>query len=173
MAELQRADSIDPAAPTLVVVVNNRRDWQRVCEEQWYRIPLSRAPHPVAALYLAFYLTRPLGAAVWQVGFYAPALRYNQMTRRELLPDEPDHPRAAEQYYRVALGPVQRLAHPIPSRRLRRITFIPTTFGRLSTAADVADLWQPDDATEVLWADFRDAALKATKRLSLFANSSE
>ena len=43
--------------PVLVVVVNNAPDWQRVLHEGWYRIPFKQAPHPVAADYLAFYLT--------------------------------------------------------------------------------------------------------------------
>jgi hypothetical protein len=163
----ERGDDISGSAPTLVVVVNNRRDWQRVVVEGWYRIPLKHAPDPAAAAYLAFYLTKPFGAAAWQVAYYAPVLRYTIVLRRELLPDEAAHPRAQEHYYRVAVGPVQRLARAVPSRRLRRITFIPTTFGRLCTAADVAELWNVDDAAEVLWTQFRDAALKATKRLAL------
>lgn len=167
MAELPPASSLDPAAPVLVVVVNNRQDWRRVIEERWYRIPLKHAPHPVAAEALAFYLTRPFGNDAWQVAWYAPTLRYQLVTRRELLPAEPDHPRATERYYRIALGPVQRLERSISSQRLRRVTFIPTTFGRLLTAADVADLWQIDDVAAMLWTHFRDAAIKATARLNL------
>jgi hypothetical protein len=149
------------------VVVNNRADWRRVAVEGWYRIPLKHAPQPVAATYLAFYLTRPFGVDAWQVAYYAPVLRYSTASRRELLPDEPDHPRADERYYCVAVGPVQRLARPVSSRCLRRITFIPTTFGCLHTATDVTELWQVDEATAILWTHFPDAALKATKRLDL------
>ena len=29
---------------------------------------------------------------------------------RELLPDEPDHPRAGDLYYHIEIGPLQRLA---------------------------------------------------------------
>lgn len=158
---------LDRAAPVLVVVVNNRRDWQRVLEEGWYRIPLKHVPQPVAAEALAFYLTRPFGADAWQVVWYAPTLRYQLVTRRELLPAEPDHPRAHERYYRITLGAVRRLERPIPSQRLRRVAFIPTTFGRLLMAADVADLWQIDDVTPMLWSQFHDAAIKATARLNL------
>lgn len=167
MTELPPASSLDPSAPVLVVVVNNRQDWQRVINEGWYRIPLKHAPYPVAAEALAFYLTRPFGADAWQVSWFAPTVRYQLVTRRELLPGEPDHPRAAEQYYRIALGPAQRLLRAVPSRRLRRISFIPTTFGQLLTAADVAELWQVDDTAQVLWTHFHDAAIKATARLNL------
>jgi hypothetical protein len=167
VAPPQRAASIADPTPTLVVVVTNHADWRRVEEEGWYRIPLKRAPQPVAAAYLAFYLTKPFGDAAWQVASYAPVLRYSTASRRELLPEEPDHPRAGEQYYRVDLGPVHRLARPVPSRRLRRVSFIPTTFGCLHTAADVAELWQGDESAAILWTHFPDVALKATKRLEL------
>ena len=74
--------------------------------------------------------------------------------RRELLPNEPTHPRADERYYRFALGPLWALPAPVPSRRLRRITFIPTTFGQLLYAQDVADLWHaaPVNDNGVVWA---------------------
>jgi len=112
------------AAPVLVVLVNNLADWQRVVEEGWYRIPLKHAPQPVAASYLAFYQSRAFGADAFRVRFYAPVQRYELTTRRALLPEEPDHPRAAERYYRIEVGPLHELEHPIPSRRLRRIVFI-------------------------------------------------
>jgi hypothetical protein len=153
--------------PVLVVVVNNQRDWRRVVDERWYRIPLKHVPQPTAADYLAFYLTKAFGVDRWQVRYYAPVLRYQLVSRRDLLPDEPAHPRADERYYRIELGPLQQLASPLFSRRLRRVTFIPTTLERLLTAADLVDLWQGDDAGDLLWTEFPDAALKATARLAL------
>lgn len=155
------------AQPVLVVVVNNRRDWQRVVNEGWYRIPLRHAPQPVAADYLAFYLTKAFEVERWQVRCYAPVLRYQLVARRDLIPDEPAHPHATERYYRIDLGPLQQLATPLISRHLRRVTFIPTTLERLCTAKDLVDLWQGDDAGDLLWTEFPDAARKATSRLAL------
>lgn len=161
------ADDSPYAQPTLVVLINNWRDWQRVVDEHWYRLPVRSAPLPAAALYLAFYRTRVFGAEAWQVGYYAPVLRYELLRRRAIVPDEPDHPRADELYYRIGLGPPERLARPVPSRRLRRVTFIPTTLERLLTAADVADLWLADDSAALVWHYFPDAARKALHRLPL------
>jgi hypothetical protein len=61
--------------------------------------------------------------------------------RRELFPEEPWHPRAEDEYYRVELGPLQRLARPVVSRRLRRVTFIATTLGKLLNAQEINDLF--------------------------------
>ncbi len=139
----------------LVVIVNNRRDWELVRREGWYRIPLARAPRQVAADYLAFYQTAVFGDEKWAVNYYAPVRRYRVVTRRELLPDEADHPRANERYFKVELGPVQPLPRPIPSRRLRRITFIPTTLERLLNAEEINDLWIGHTTEEHLWAAFQ------------------
>ncbi len=152
--------------PALVVVVTNQLDWQRVVEEGWYRIPLQHAPEVVAAEYLAFYFTRRFNNDAWHVAYYAPVLRYNLLLRRDILPDEATHPRADQWYYRVALATPQRLIRPVPSRHLRRVTFIPTTLEQLFNADDIADLWKTDDEAAMLWTYFPDAALKATRRLT-------
>ncbi len=156
-----------PDPQVLVVLVNNLADWRRVVEEGWYRIPLRSAPQPVAASYLAFYLSRVFGSDAFQIRFYAPVQRFQTLTRRELLPHDPDHPRAGHSYYRVELGALQELARPVPSRRLRRITFIPTTLRRLQQADEINDLWMADDVEDMLWELFRDAGIKAERRLEI------
>ena len=153
--------------PALVVLVNNRRDWQHVINDGWYRIPLKHVPTPLAADLLAFYFTKAFGKQAHQVCYYAPVLRYRTMTRCELLPNEADHPRAHERYVRIDVGPVATLPRPIPSRSLRRVTFIGTSWERLCSVDDVAALWQPDDAHGMLWNEFPDAIRKASQRLEL------
>ncbi|MEI2689798.1 MAG: hypothetical protein V9H69_08810 [Anaerolineae bacterium] len=83
----------DDDAPVLVAVVNNARDFARARDEGWYRIPVQRAPRRVAAEYLAFYQTRAFGDDGCAVNYYAPVRRFHLLTRAELLPQEPDHPR--------------------------------------------------------------------------------
>ncbi len=135
----------------LVVVVTRQRDWELVQNEHWYRIPVSRAPQRIAAEYLAFYHTRAFGDLRWSITYYAPIRRYRLFHRRDLLPDEPDHPRSAELYYKVETGSLITLPHPIPSRRLRRITFIQTTLARLLGAEEINDLWEREVARDRLW----------------------
>ena len=125
----------------LVVLANNLADWQRVRDEHWYRVPLSRAPERIAAQYLAFYHTRVFGPLRWSIHYYARIERFLVLPRHELLPAETDHPRADELYYKVELGPLRQIPRPIPSRRLRRLTFIMTTLSRLLTAGEINDLW--------------------------------
>jgi len=140
----------DPAddARVLIAVVPHPRDLEIARTQGWYRIPLNKAPAQLAADYLAFYQTAASGSERWSVRYYAPILRYRITTRRELLPHEASHPRANDRYYRLELGPLESLPLPIPSARLRRVTFIATTFGQMRRARDVRDLWHPDEGMD-------------------------
>jgi len=157
MEDLPKAgdEAIDLEARVLVAVMNNPHDLDIARERGWYRIPFQRAPARVGADYLAFYHTAAFGREKWSISYYAPVCGYRIVTRRDLLPDEPDHPRAEEKYYRIDIGSLQELPDPIPSRKLRRITFISTTLSCLLAAKEIRDLWQDDLAEEQLWLAFR------------------
>ena len=146
-------DEIPLDARVLVAVVTRPCDLAKAREEGWYRIPLARAPRALAAEYLAFYQTAAFGDERWAVRYLAAVRAVGVARRAALLPEEAGHPRAAERYYRFALGPLRALPQPVPSRRLRRVTFIPTTFGQLLRARDVAELWRPREDGEQGWDD--------------------
>lgn len=149
----------------LVVVINNAEDLRRAASEGWYRIPQRSAPRRIGADYLAFYQTgafREQGEAA-TVTWYAATRRYRLVTRRELIPSEPDHAHAADYYYRVDLGPLQRLERPVPARRFRRVTFIHTTLDQLFAAEEVAGLFRKDDPFDTLWGALRAHQLRPLK----------
>ncbi len=155
-------------SPVLVVLVNDPADLARVREAHWYRIPFDRAPRRIAADYLAFYLSGAFPPEErWQVIWYASVRGYRIATRRELIPTEPGHPRADHRYYQVLLGALERLPRPVPSRRLRRITFIPTTLARLLHAEEINDLWIKSSAQERLWAALKQADVEAERQYPL------
>lgn len=157
-------DEFGAEASVLVAVVTRPRDLERARQEGWYRIPLRHAPQPLAADLLAFYLTAAFGPERWSVRWIAPVERYQLLTRRELLPDEPAHPRADERYYRLSLGAVRPLLRPLASRRLRRVVFIPTTLGQLLRAGDVNELWQPPERAHQRTAAIWGAGIGTTRR---------
>ena len=101
----------------LICVVNNPDDMRRIASEGWYRIPQRRAPRRVGADYLAFYQTGKFkGEPESQtVTFFAPTTRYRLVTRAVLMPDETEHPRAEDFYFRIEIGALQRLASPVPA----------------------------------------------------------
>jgi hypothetical protein len=151
----------------LVAVVNNSRDFEVARQEGWYRIPLKRAPTRVGADYHAFYQTGVFGEERWAVNYYAPVRRYRVVSRRSLLPGEPSHPRGDDLYYKIEIGSLRRLPRPIPSHRLRRITFIPTTLERLLRAEEINDLWCSTRDEEQLWRAFKERGLAAERRYPL------
>jgi len=140
--------SIDPRV--LVAVVTRPRDWETIQCAGWYRIPLARAPLRVACEYVAFYHTAAFPDLRHTIAYYAPVLRYDVLRRIDMLPDEPDHPRALERYYRLSLGPLTALPRPIPAERLRRVAFICTTLSRLLTAREINALWDRTSQCEAL-----------------------
>ncbi|MFP3896506.1 MAG: hypothetical protein ACLFV5_06695 [Anaerolineales bacterium] len=139
----------------LVGIVPRISDWKRICREHWYRIPVARAPRRIAAEYLAFYHPKAFKELRWTITYYAPIKGYHMMQRRELLPDEADHPRADDLYYKIEIGPLQKLPAPIPSRSLRRVTFILTTLPRLYRAQEINDLWLKEKGNAPLDRAFR------------------
>ena len=151
--------------PALVGVVTRKKDWELVQSEHWYRIPARTAPDGLETVrHLAFYQTKLFGVEKWAVNWYAPVRAISRAERRDLLPDEPKHPRAGAEYYKVVLGKLQRLPNPIPSRRWRRIVFIPTSLERLLHAHEINDLFKVSPIEEKLYFTLRDVGLPAERQ---------
>ena len=114
-----------------------------------------------------FFFTAAIESLKWGVHYYASVQSVRLASRRQLLPDEAEHPRAGDQYYRIGLGALIRLECPVPSRRLRRVTFIHTTLTRLLEAEDVSDLWIKQPLRERLWVEFNRQGIHAEPQASL------
>ncbi len=131
-----------PSDRVLVAIMNSRRDFAIARDEGWYRIPKRHAPESTTeAVVLAFYFTRAFGAEKWAVHYYAPVEGHELVRRRDLFPEQSDHPRAEDPYYKLQLGPLMQLDDPIPSLRWRRVTFIESTWDRFIAAEEINDLY--------------------------------
>ncbi len=130
-----------PEDRVLVAFVPHPADFDLVRNEGWYRVPQRHAPKGLYAEYFAFYFGRRFGEEKWAIHYYARNLGHELFTRRDLLPNEPNHPRANEFYYKVQLGPILTRDHPILSLRWRRVTFIHTTWDRFEDAREINDLF--------------------------------
>lgn len=149
---------IHPTSLVLVAVVNNPRDLEIARLLGWYRIPLRTAPKVIGVDYLAFYQTGAFGDEKWRIQFIAEVRGHELTTRAELLKTEPDHPRAKEEYYKIQLGPLERLHEPILAGTWRRITFLYTTGEYLLQAKTVNDLVVQSDERQLLWQALRERA---------------
>ena len=124
----------------------------------WYRIPFRTAPKVVAVDYLAFYQPASFGAAGGQISYMAEVKGHELTTRAELLRDEPDHPRAREEYFKIQLGALEKLKAPVKAEKWRRITFFYTTGEYLLRAKTLNDLVVNGDERQLLWHSLRERA---------------
>lgn len=152
----------DSTTLVLVVVVTTPRDLEIARVLGWYRIPLKSAPKVVAVDYLAFYQTAGFGGNErWRINYFAAVRGHELTTRAELIRDEPDHPRAGEEYYKIQIGALQALDRPIVAEHWRRITFLYTTGELLRLALTVNDLVVRAEERAILWRSLRERALSS------------
>ncbi len=155
---------MNPTDLVLVAILKDKRDLEIARVLGWYRIPLKSAPKTVAVDWLAFYQTAKFGEDKWAINFIAPVRGHELTTRAELLRTQPDHPRADEQYYKIQLGPLERLPRSIPSRAWRRVTFLYTTGEKLLAAEELNDLIVQSAERERLWKALRERGLAAERQ---------
>lgn len=149
-----------PDDRVLVAVMSRLKDFEIARDQGWYRVPEERAPRGALFEYVAFYFTASFGEQAWAVHYYARRLGHELVTRLDLLPDEPEHPRAHERYLKLQLGPLQRRDPPIVSQRWRRITFIHTTWDRFQAAREINDLFaEGGEFVDRLYYALREAGL--------------
>lgn len=146
--------------------MNNQRDFQIARDEHWYRIPQQHAPQSTTeAVVLAFYFTKTFDDEKWSIRYYAPVEGHELVRRRDLLPDESNHPRADDPYYKLQLGPLMEREEPIPSLRWRRVTFIESTWDRFIAADEINDLYA--SGADGLYVTLKDEGLQPERELLL------
>lgn len=145
----------------LVAIVPNPKDIELARLLGWYRIPLKSAPKVIAVDYLAFYQTAAFEEQNrWQIQYISPVKGHELTTRSQLFRDEPEHPRANEEYFKIQIGDLVPLANPILADRWRRITFFYTTGYLLKKASSVRDLVVEGEEREILWKSLKERAEK-------------
>jgi len=147
---------LSPSALILVAIIPTPADLQVARVLGWYRIPIRTAPRILNVDFLAFYQPASFAERKWRIEFLAPVLGHELTTRIELLRDQVDHPRAEDDYYKVQLGPVQLLTHPIRAGEWKRFTFLYTTGDYLQRARKLTDLTVRPGERRSLWKALRD-----------------
>jgi len=142
----------------LVCLMPTPRDMEIARLLGWYRIPLRTAPKVVAVDYLAFYQPGSFAERGGRIEYVAPLRGHELTTRAELLKDEADHPRANEEYFKLQIGPLERLNRPVVADKWRRITFLYTTGEYLLKAQTINDLVVQSDERASLWQSLRERA---------------
>jgi hypothetical protein len=153
-----------PEDRVLVAYLPEPKDFERIKVDSWYRIPVKYAPKGLYAEYIAFYFGSKFGDRKWAIHYYARNLGHELTTRRALIPEQPDHERTDDLYYKVQLGPLILRSEPIISFRWRRVTFIHTTWDRFQDAAEINDLLIEGDAyVDRIYATLKESEEKAER----------
>lgn len=152
----------------LIAIINNRPDFEIARNRHWYRIPVTSAEKWLKdrwpPRWLAFYQTKVFAEEAFAVNYYARVLDINQASRQELFPHEPESEKSSRRYYQLILEPLKRLPKPVLSRRWRRIVFIPTTWEKLRSAAEINDLYDEGPLEDRLWAELKRLEVSAERQ---------
>ena len=160
-----------PSPEVLIAIMNNQRDLEIARTQRWYRIPVKSANRFIRDLeqmqYLAFYQTMIFKRDAFAVNYYAEIERTSTAPRIELLPDESVHENAEVLYYKLEISPLQRLSQPIPSKRLRRVTFITTTLAKFKMAQEINDLFHTSPIEDLMWDALKAAEVQAERQYEI------
>jgi hypothetical protein len=152
----------------LVAILRTHQDFAIAREQGWYRIPVDSAQRILRDRWppewLAFYQTKTFGGQAYAVNYASIITGIDTMQRRELFPDDPDDERSERLYYRISFDRLKPLPAPIPSRRLRRIVFIPTTFAKLQTATEINDLFDDSPLENEVWTALKERSIPAERQ---------
>lgn len=153
-----------PEDRVLVAYMPDPSDLELIKREGWYRIPQKYAPKGLFAEYFAFYFGSKFGPDKWAIHYYARQYGYELVKRSDLFPNQADHPRANDNYYKVSLGPLETLPQPIVSLRWRRVTFLHTTWDRLQGAREINDLiLEGGEYCDRLFATLKERGIRAER----------
>ena len=160
-----------PVPKVLIAIMNNQRDLEIARTQGWYRIPVKSADRLIPELeqmqYLAFYQTVVFKRDAYAVNYHAEIERISTVSRIELLPDEAGHQNAEVLYYKLEISPLQRLSQPIPSKRLRRVTFIRTTLEKFRLAQEINDLFHTSPIEDLMWDALKAAEVQAERQYEI------
>lgn len=129
-----------PEDTVLIAYVPTPADFNLIQQERWYRIPVAQCPKGIYADYIGFYFGQNFGSQKWGIHYFAPIRGHELVRRIDLFPDQPDHARAKDRYFKVQLGKVRPRGEPIVSLSWRRLLFLHTTWDRFCTAKEITDL---------------------------------
>lgn len=153
---------------TLIAIINNQQDFRILCEQFWYRIPVSSVEKWLRRRWppqwIAFYQTKVFKDEAYSVRYYAEVRDIRSVRRCDLFPDELPNKKTGNIYYQIFLGPLQTLPKPIFSRRQRRITFIRSTWEKFKNAVEINDLYDESPLENRLWAELKRLQVSAERQ---------
>lgn len=154
----------------LVGVLKSKRDLNILLNENWYRMPVAYAPKKPYK-YLAFYQPAIFGRHGKRIGYYARVLDRQTAKRNKLIPDEPSHPRANFDYFRIYVGKIKKLPHPVRNTTPRRVSFGFTTLKHLLMSKDILQLYNVVPTERIVAKGLKQAGVKVFSQYRVSKNN--
>ncbi len=142
---------------TLVAIMNSLLDFHIAENNNWYRIPVDKAPPIVKEnkiKYLAFYHTKTFNKEKYSIRWYTKVKSIEIAGRRDLFPDEIENIKTNKTYYKINFEPLKPLPNPVISSIGRRIVFIPTNRIKLIKAPEINYIFNNSPLDNELWRAF-------------------
>jgi len=152
----------------LVAILKTHQDFAIAREQGWYRIPVDSTDRLLKQRWpprwLAFYQTAKFGGQAFAINYIAQVSNISTVRRSELFPDDPRDERSERWYYKILFDELRLLEAPIPSRKRRRIVFIPTTLQKLRDATEINDLFDDSPLENELWSALKKVRISAERQ---------
>jgi hypothetical protein len=127
---------------------------------------LARSPALAGESLLAVcvqYYTKTFKEDKWAIHYYAPIQGHELVTRRDLIPSEPDHPRAGQWYYALQLGPPEHKLPPIAAIAGGGSHIIITSGDRFMNAHEINDLFEQESPVGQLYVRLKEMGIQAER----------
>lgn len=133
----------------LVGVLKSVSDLRILLEEKWYRIPVRFFPKK-SFTHIAFYQPAVFGKDGKCIKYFGRVSEKETRKRIELLPGEPNHPRANTDYAKITFRNIEALVKPIRNIIPRRVSFGFTDLRALKSANDILQLYDVPPTEQIL-----------------------
>lgn len=161
----------------LVALLKTPEAFRRARDDRWYHVPVGAVKRRLKDRWppriIGFYQGHPHGSEAFCIRHFAVVVDIHERLRRDLFPEQSYHPNAEALYYKVVLDKLQSLERPIRSRRLRRIVFIPTTWGKFVSAVEINDLYDESPLEDYLWSELKSRSIFAERQEYVLVNDRE
>ncbi|MCK4422729.1 MAG: DUF559 domain-containing protein [Candidatus Omnitrophica bacterium] len=153
----------------LIGVVNRCKDLEIIFNRHWYRIPVKYAPKRRPG-YIAFYQTHIFGKEGKTVQYYARIKSSSVARRTDLLPEEKNHARAKEYYYKFELGKIRSTPCPVRNISRQRISFGFTSLSKLQKSKRICQLFDINPIEDIMRRVLKRKGIRAVHEHCLIEN---
>ena len=152
----------------LVALLRDKKDFDILKRENWYRIPVDHTPRRWPPDFIAFYQPKAFGEDAFRIRYFGKVEKIERAERRSLFPNEFESSNANKIYHKIQIERLERLPRPIPSRLPRVVVFIPTVWHKFIHADEINDLFDESPLEDILWDELKRQRISAERQWPVF-----